>query len=198
AGDLSSHQELVHGVLKLADSYLLFAPDLLVPYPVFPTVLQWCVQTLGVAEREPLQAALSLLAHALGPTKKQTKQAESAQLAASVDACVSANGQCILERLVWSACDSCPRHMLKKVADILYDLVGSSEAAGAWLAQVLSDSRFLVRHERALTKEDCEQFCTLVLRKPRLTRPRFGALVVDFVNIPRGEGTADALIGYEM
>lgn len=200
-GNLSAHQELVYAVLKLADSYLIFAPDLILPSPTLPTLLKWCVHTLAVKEREPLKAALSFLAHILNPTKKQSKSPEHLQHKTGIDGYISSSGKLIMERLVWSACDSCPRHLLKKVADILYDLVGNSEygeASGQWLVQVLSDPRLLAMHEKTLSREDCERFCMLVLRKPRLARSRFEALVVDFVNIPRGEGTADALVGYEL
>ena len=37
-----------------------------------------------------------------------------------------------------------------------------------------------------------------MLRQPPLARNRVDALVLDFANIPRGEGTADTLMAYDM
>jgi hypothetical protein len=49
-----------------------------------------------------------------------------------------------------------------------------------------------------LKASDCEAFAKLALRQPPLSRGRFDALLMDFAAIPRGEGTSDALLAYEL
>lgn len=49
-----------------------------------------------------------------------------------------------------------------------------------------------------LKTSDCEAFAKLALKQPPLTRGRFDALLMDFAAIPRGEGTSDALLAYEL
>lgn len=49
-----------------------------------------------------------------------------------------------------------------------------------------------------LKSSDCEAFAKLALKQPPLTRGRFDALLMDFAAIPRGEGTSDALLAYEL
>jgi hypothetical protein len=49
-----------------------------------------------------------------------------------------------------------------------------------------------------LKPSDCEAFAKLALKQPPLARGRFDALLMDFAAIPRGEGTSDALLAYEL
>jgi hypothetical protein len=52
--------------------------------------------------------------------------------------------------------------------------------------------------EGLLKPSDCEAYARLALRQPPLPRGRFDALLMDFAAIPRGEGTSDALLAYEL
>jgi hypothetical protein len=49
-----------------------------------------------------------------------------------------------------------------------------------------------------LKPEDCRAFGAVALQERVLLRGRFDALVADFASIARGEGTADALLAYQM
>jgi hypothetical protein len=49
-----------------------------------------------------------------------------------------------------------------------------------------------------LKPEDCQAFVAIALQEQVLLRGRFDALVADFANIARGEGTSDALLAYQM
>lgn len=49
-----------------------------------------------------------------------------------------------------------------------------------------------------LKPSDCEAFAKLAVKQPALPRGRFDALLMDFAAIPRGEGTSDALLAYEL
>lgn len=49
-----------------------------------------------------------------------------------------------------------------------------------------------------LKPSDCGTFAKLALKQPPLPRGRFDALLMDFAAIPRGEGTSDALLAYEL
>ena len=52
--------------------------------------------------------------------------------------------------------------------------------------------------DRRLSAEDCHAFCAAALADPLLPTSRFAALLTDFASIPRGEGTSDALLAYQM
>lgn len=49
-----------------------------------------------------------------------------------------------------------------------------------------------------LSAEDCHAFCAAALADPLLPTSRFAALLTDFASIPRGEGTSDTLLAYQM
>ncbi len=49
-----------------------------------------------------------------------------------------------------------------------------------------------------LSAEDCHAFCAAALADPLLPTSRYAALLTDFASIPRGEGTSDALLAYQM
>ncbi len=49
-----------------------------------------------------------------------------------------------------------------------------------------------------LTADDCHAFCAAALADPLLPSMRFAALLIDFASIPRGEGTSDLLLAYQM
>ena len=51
----------------------------------------------------------------------------------------------------------------------------------------------------ALDGDSCQLFCRLAMQStPPLTSQRFSALVQDFGNLARGEGTPDVLLAYEL
>ena len=50
----------------------------------------------------------------------------------------------------------------------------------------------------ALDTESCQLFCRLALQMPPLSSSRFSALLQDFGNLARGEGTSDVLLAYEL
>ena len=49
-----------------------------------------------------------------------------------------------------------------------------------------------------LTADDCHAFWAAALADPLLPSVRFAALLTDFASIPRGEGTSDMLLAYQM
>lgn len=49
-----------------------------------------------------------------------------------------------------------------------------------------------------LDVESCQLFCRLAMQEPALSPNRFSALIQDFGNLARGEGTADVLLAYEL
>ena len=50
----------------------------------------------------------------------------------------------------------------------------------------------------ALDTESCQLFCHLAMQTPPLGPSRFSALLQDFGNLARGEGTTDVLLAYEL
>lgn len=95
-----------------------------------------------------------------------------------------------LSRSCWLNESACPYHPFGAHALIpnrtsTYDVVPFAALPAGMSAGLLKPA-------------DCEAFAKLALRQPPLSRGRFDALLMDFAAIPRGEGTSDALLAYEL
>ncbi|CAL8466105.1 g5641 [Coccomyxa elongata] len=181
----------------LADRYLLLSPEEFAATNTLPALGEHILPTLMATEANSVRAALSFVLHAIAPASPKGQQALRGQL----EQWLSGGGQALVQALLFAACDTCPRHLLRMVAAPLRALLEDatlSEAAQHWIVHAASQPNLPGVLEGRLSKEDCENFLKIVLKRPLLPVFRFGALVTDFGSIARGERTADLLLGYEM
>jgi hypothetical protein len=125
----------------------------------------------------------------------------SAAAAAVAHRALAPHGPALARTLVLGAADTAPRQLLRPLAGVLYSLLTSpafGEAAGGWLLAALSAPGLPGVEAGLLLEGDAAAFAKAALRRPSLPRGRFDALVMDFAAIPRGEGTGDALLAYEL
>jgi Importin 13 repeat len=209
---LSASGDLLRSLLALADAHLVFARELALPSAALPQAFQWAVAAVGLREREPVHAALGFLSHLLGAASKALTAsaagdsaagagAAGGDAAAALQRCVGDQGEALVRALVLGACDTAPRALLRPLAGVLHQLLQPTlggDAAAAWLLSALSSPDLPGLAAGLLRPADAETFARLALRRPLLPRGRFDALVMDFAALPRGEGTADALLAYEL
>ncbi|GMH32786.1 hypothetical protein BSKO_00620 [Bryopsis sp. KO-2023] len=199
-GELASQAELVASLFSCMDNYLLFSPTQLLSSPAFPKLLEWSVAGISLKERDSVKSSLAFLTHVLNPGQRQRESPERKQYMPMINEFVAKGGKVIVERVLWSACGTCPRHLLRSVASLLRNLTENSEfgpAALQWTVDTVWQAKFLESFGNRLTQDDCKAFCELLTGAPRLPGERFELLVVDFVSIPRGEGPAEALLAYQ-
>eukprot|EP00878_Enallax_costatus_P013608 GHUV01014229.1.p1 GENE.GHUV01014229.1~~GHUV01014229.1.p1 ORF type:complete len:355 (+),score=108.44 GHUV01014229.1:292-1356(+) len=213
---LPASGDLLRALLAMADAHLVFARELFLESPAMPQVFQWAVAASGLREKEPVNAGLSFLSHLLAAaTKVFAAAAESTSVGAAatpeqqattaaatqLQSSIQAHGERLVRTLVLGACDTAPRQLLRALAGVLYQMLQSSltgDAGGRWLLAVLQDQDLPGMSAGLLKTSDCEAFAKVALRQPPLSRGRFDALVMDFAAIPRGEGTSDSLLAYEL
>eukprot|EP00873_Tetraselmis_striata_P020657 jgi/Tetstr1/440921/TSEL_029191.t1 len=201
AKSLAEGAEFVAAALTMADRFLVFAPGPLLGSSHLPALLGATVRVLSMAERDPVGAALNFSAHLSAPSERQAASPAWQAAAGHVAAAINAHGEALVAALLRALCGSCPRHLLRVLAGCLYGLVTHptyhAAVAGVMPAVLLSPEFPAVR-EGLLKEEDCKRFCSIALRQPALPRQRFDALVSDMAALCRAEGTADALLAYEM
>ncbi|GBF98210.1 hypothetical protein Rsub_10710 [Raphidocelis subcapitata] len=185
------------------------------------------VQAAGLREKEPASAALGFLGHLLGVANKGAAPSPLAAAAAAAAAARGAangalqgggtqqraaaaaaahralapRGEALVRVLVLGACDTAPRQLLRPLAGVLYSLLTSpslGEPSAGWLLAALQSPGLPGAAAGLLAEPDAAAFAKAALRRPPLPRGRFDALVADFAAIPRGEGTGDALLAYEL
>ncbi|KAF6265368.1 hypothetical protein COO60DRAFT_1689898 [Scenedesmus sp. NREL 46B-D3] len=206
---LPASGDLLRSLLAVADAHLVFARELFISSSVLPQICQWAVAAAALREKEPANAAFSFLSHFLAASSKvfnsagesaaaggaadPEQQAAAAAAAATLQQCIAAQGEQLMQTLVVAACDTAPRQLLRALASVLYQLLQerlTGELGRQWLLAALQTQE--------LPGSDCKAFAKLALRQPPLSRGRFDALLIDFAAISRGEGTSDALLAYEL
>ena len=194
----------------MGDAHLVFAQRLLLgggggggddaPPAAAPgcvdALVEAAVQAAGLREKERAAAAFGFLSHLLGVLNKGSAAGDPA--AAAAHRALAPRGGALARALVGAAADTAHRQLLRPLAGTLYALVTSpalgAHAQGWLLAALVAPGG----GGAALQEADAAAFARAALRQPPLPRGRFDALVMDFAAIPRGEGTGDALLAYEM
>lgn len=173
---------------------------------------QAAVQAAALREKEPAGAAFGFLSHLLGVLNKGAavdgatangngSGAAAAASAAAAHRCLVSRVDSLVRVLVLGACDTAPRQLLRALAGVLHALLTSpalGEASGQALLAALQAPGLPGVEAGLLQEGDAAAFAKVALRRPPLARGRFDALVMDFAAIPRGEGTGDALLAYEL
>jgi len=221
---LAASGDLLRALIAAADAHLVFAQRLLlggaagdeVAAGGAPSVEPACldalceaaVQAAGLREKEPASAAFGFLGHLLSVLNKAPSAyaangtAAGAQLAAAaVHRGLALRGEVLVRTLVLAAMDTAPRQLLRPLAGVLYALLTSpvlGDPAAQWLVTLLQSPGLPGVEAGLLQDGDTAAFAKAALRRPPLPRGRFDALVMDFAAIPRGEGTGDALLAYEL
>ncbi len=170
-------------------------------------------QAAGLREKEPASAAFGFLGHMLGVLNKSPAPAPApagaangasgggGAAAAAVHRALAPRGEALTRTLVLAAADTAPRQLLRPLAGVLYALLTShtfGDPAAQWLLAALQAPGLPGVAAGLLQEADAAAFAKAALRRPPLARGRFDALVMDFAAIPRGEGTGDALLAYEL
>ncbi|CAI5928476.1 unnamed protein product, partial [Closterium sp. NIES-65] len=110
-------------------------------------------------------------------------------------------GQSVISSLLLAAAGKAPRDLLRPIATALHHLILLPDLHPLlpnWLVTALRSPDFQRGVPEAVGEGEMQLFCELVLRQPPLPRQRFEALVADFAALCCSEGTADALLGYQM
>lgn len=217
--------DLLRGLVAAGDAHLVFAQRLLLggadddggaAAGAGPACLDAlcgaAVQAAALREKEPASAGLGFLAHLLSVVNKAPPPSPGAEAAAAAAGpgtgpaaaayrALAPRGDALVRALVLGMCDTAPRQLLRPLAGVLYGLLTSpwlgAPAAQALLAALQAPG--LPGAEAGLLQEaDAAAFAKAALRRPPLPRGRFDALVMDFAAIPRGEGTGDVLLAYEL
>ncbi|KAI8465208.1 MAG: armadillo-type protein [Monoraphidium minutum] len=214
--------DLLRALVAAGDAHLVFAQRLLLggggdggdggdgdAAPVAPACLdalcEAAVQAAGLREKEPAAAAFGFLAHLISVINKAPADgggaAAAAAPAAAAARALAPRGEALARALVLGVCDTAPRQLLRPLAGVLYALLTSPSLGppgAAWLLAALQAPGLPGADAGLLQPADVEAFAKAALRRPSLPRGRFDALVMDFAAVPRGEGTGDALMAYEM
>ncbi|KAK9902253.1 hypothetical protein WJX75_009732 [Coccomyxa subellipsoidea] len=121
----------------LADRYLLLSPEEFAGTGTLLALGEHILPSLMAQEADTARAALSFVLHAVAPPSPKAQQALRAQLEQWLSRC----GEAVVQALLFAACDTCPRHLLRNVATPLRALLDDStfrEAAQHWLVHAAS------------------------------------------------------------
>ncbi|KAA6422701.1 MAG: hypothetical protein FRX49_07236 [Trebouxia sp. A1-2] len=176
---LAANQDLVTALFHLADQCILIAPALALACGAMPSLFQWAVQGLQMREAEPLRKALK----------------------GSLHNCMTQQGQGLVQAFVLALVQSCPRHLLRPLANPLHSLIKDpalTDGVKGLMSQVLCSQQYADLSGGGLDTESCQLFCRLAMQTPPLSPNRFSALVQDFGILARGDETPDVLLAYEL
>lgn len=211
AAPLAERAEAARATFECAQKFALFAPAVLLASPALPPLMQMAVAALGTMERDAVRAAVALLSTLVAPGEKAAASPTWQQGRAVVDGFMAERGEQLVRAALAAGADTCPRHLLRPVAQLLHALQAAyPQPVNVWLVAAAGSPHFphlgggagagaaagagaepVGEHERRL-------FCELATRNPPLPPQRWSAMVVDFFQICRKEATADALIAHQM
>jgi|AntAceMinimDraft_1070359.scaffolds.fasta_scaffold08784_1 hypothetical protein len=198
AAPIADRAETARGTFELAQRFALFAPALLLASPALHPLMQIAVAALGTMERDAVRAAVALLSIIVAPGEKAAASTTWQQGRAAVEAFMSSSGEGLVRAALAAGADTCPRHLVRPVAQLLHALQGAyPQPVNTWIVAVVSSPQFPSVAEPAGETER-RMFCELALRQPPLPAARWSAMVVDFFLICRKEATADSLIAHQM
>lgn len=199
--ELAREGDLMAALLKLVDSYVVFARELFLSTPPVPFIIELAITAMGFREGEPVKEALTLVTHMVTGMENVPEEPHLRQGLVLVHEAVANQVPRLMHTLVWALCDTCPRPLLRGLSGCVYQVLSSSAygpAASANLSQLMERQDLPGMSSGLLAPEDCIKFRSLALRHPRLMRGRFDALVMDFGALARGEATRDVLLSYEL
>lgn len=193
-GELFVHPEVAQSLFKMAYKYLFFQPELILSSSALPGLVEASAAVLRNQERESSKITLVFLGHMLSlqsPALLKNKN--------FVDACMQQYGETLMMGLLFASSDKLPRDLVRSLGSVLYSLIDRyRNFASVWLIRILGDPSFPGISCGALGDSEKKLVCDLMLKSPPLLRPRFEAMVADFVALCRREGTSDALVAYQL
>lgn len=199
AAPIADHADCARATFECAQKFALFAPAIIVASPALPPVMQIATAALSTMERDAVRAAVALLSTLVNPGEKAAA-AEVWQQGgkAVVEAYMSAHGEALIRTALTAGADTCPRHLLRPVAQLLHAMqTAYPQPVNAWILSVVGSPQFPTGAE-PVGEAERRLFCELVMRNPPLPPQRWSAMVVDFFQICRKEASADALIAHQM
>ncbi|WIA30245.1 hypothetical protein OEZ86_000336 [Tetradesmus obliquus] len=181
--------------------------------PLLPTLLTAVGELFTATQQPACLDVLSTIAEVFGEVKNAPELAAAQKQ--SFEGAVAAASAMLMQRSAASQSLSASGDLLRSllaVADahlvfarelfftssVLPQEQLTGESGGQWLLAALQSQELPGMSAGLLKPADCEAFAKLALRQPPLSRGRFDALLMDFAAIPRGEGTCDALLAYEL
>ncbi|DBA84873.1 TPA: hypothetical protein ACH3X1_005892 [Trebouxia sp. C0004] len=198
---LAANQDLVTALFHLADQCILIAPALALACGALPSLFQWAIQGLQMREAEPLRKVIAFLSHWTAPTSSLISDADKQALKDSLHNHMTQQGQGLVQAFALALVQSCPRHLLRPLANPLQSLMKDpalTDGVKALMSQVICSQQYADLSGGGLDTESCQQFCRLAMQTPPLSPNRFSALVQDFGTLARGEETSDVLLAYEL
>lgn len=202
--DLASHADLVAALYKLADRYLIFARDSFMACSALPALLQGAPACLALRDREPCSAVLSLVSHFYS-TVERLSQDNSGSSAPACSAQVVQLGQQqsqeLLRAVIFAACDTLPRQLLRTASGFVYGQLNSKlygSGAVHSVTSALQTPLFPGTVSGLVASEDIDSMLRLVFRQPPLQLGKFDALWMDFAGLAKGEATSDVLLAYQI
>jgi hypothetical protein len=160
--------------------------------------MQIAVAAMGTMERDAVRAAVALLSTLVPPGEKAAASPTWQAGRAAVDVFMAECGEGLVRAALAAGADTCPRHLLRPMAQLLHALQGAYPApVNAWILAAVGNPHFPSAAE-PVGEGERRLFCELAMRSPPLPPQRWSAMVVDFFQICRKEATADALIAHQM
>ncbi|WIA10180.1 hypothetical protein OEZ85_010384 [Tetradesmus obliquus] len=181
--------------------------------PLLPTLLTAVGELFTATQQPACLDVLSTISEVFGEVKNAPELAAAQKQ--SFEGAVAAASAVLMQRSAASQSLSASGDLLRSllaVADahlvfarelfvtssVLPQEQLTGESGRQWLLAALQSQQLPGMSAGLLKPADCEAFAKLALRQPPLSRGRFDALLMDFAAIPRGEGSSDALLAYEL
>ena len=195
---LSCRPLLVASLLEVGYSFLVYSPSELIKMGSTGPFIDLAVAALSCREPEIVAGALQLLQYV--PTAATSDDLLDPSLAAVLLTNFSERGNSIVEGLLFSLFDTCPRQKMRTVANFLRTILISSHFVANsqhWLSLSLQSNRLLELAGADIANASIPKFYEIVSSKS-LRPQRLACLILDLGLIVRREEQPDALLSYEL
>eukprot|EP00890_Picochlorum_soloecismus_P004013 jgi/Picsp_1/4612/NSC_01982-R1_protein len=189
---------LVSSLLEVGYSFLVYSPSELIKMGSTGSFIDLAVAALSCREPEIVVGALQLLQYV--PTAATSDDLLDPSLAGVLLTNFSERGNSIVEGLLFTLFDTCPRQKMRSVANFLRTILISSHfvtSSQHWLSLSLQSDRLLEVAGSEIANASIPKFHEIVLSKS-LRPQRLACLILDLGLIVRREEQPDALLSYEL
>ena len=199
---IAEQTELARATFELAHKYALFAPDILLASPALQPAMNMACAAIGTNQKFVVRSALGMMSALIVPGEKAGITATWQNGRAAVDGWAAGRGEALVRAALRAGGDTCPREMLRPMAQLLHAVRGRyAQAADAWIVSAVGAPDFPSQSQPC--DEDVRRvFCELATRavNPQVDAGgrRWIAMVVDFFQICLKEADKDALVAHQM
>jgi len=195
---LSTRPLLVASLLEVGYSFLVYSPNELIKMGSIGSFIDLSVAALSCREPDIVAGALQLLQYV--PTAATSDDLLDPALAGVLLTSFSERGGIIVEGLLFSLFDTCPRQKMRSIANFLRTILISSHfvtSSQHWLSLSLQSDRLLAVAGSEIANTSMPKFYDIVSSKS-LRPQRLACLILDLGLIVRREEQPDALLSYEL